>query len=271
MPTGPSPQLPQSAPRPNTGLSSLRTIVALMLREMSSRYGRSPGGYLWALLEPLGAIIILGVGFSLLSRSPPLGTSFLLFYATGYLPFNSFTRLSNKIAHTIGFSKPLLMYPRVTWMDAVFARFFLNSLTDILVGLILISSILMVSDTRTVLQVAPILTGVGMALALGFSVGLLNLALFGLAPLWTTVWSIATRPLFLASGIFFTYESMPQSVQAILWYNPLIHIVALVRSGFYPSYHPDYVSMIYLGFWAVVPATMGLILLGRYHRDILNR
>ena len=39
-----------------------RTILALMLREMSARYGRSPGGYLWALLEPLGAILILSSG-----------------------------------------------------------------------------------------------------------------------------------------------------------------------------------------------------------------
>ena len=43
-----------------------RTVMALMLREMSTTYGRSPGGYLWAVLEPLGGIammtLILAVG-----------------------------------------------------------------------------------------------------------------------------------------------------------------------------------------------------------------
>lgn len=264
-------QRPKVVQRPNYALASLRTIIALMLREMSTRYGRSPGGYVWALLEPLGAIIILGVGFSLLVRSPPLGNSFILFYATGYLPFNFYAVISNSTARALNFSKPLLLYPRVTWVDAVTARFLLNSLTGFLVGAILITGILTVSDTRTVLEMGPILTGVGLAFLLGWGIGLVNCAAFGMVPVWEMVWSIATRPLFIASGVFFTYESMPQAVQAILWYNPLIHIVALVRSGFYPSYHPDYVNLTYVSVWVLVTMAFGLMLLRRYHRELLNR
>lgn len=66
----------------NTSLSvfatSMRSVSALMLREMSTRYGRTPGGYIWAILEPLGMIIILGLAFALLVRVPAMGTSFLL-------------------------------------------------------------------------------------------------------------------------------------------------------------------------------------------------
>ncbi|WP_260008654.1 hypothetical protein [Leisingera sp. M527] len=60
---------------------------------MSTRYGRTPGGYLWAILEPMAAILFLAIGFSLVIRSPSLG-SFLLFYATGFLPFNLYQSIS---------------------------------------------------------------------------------------------------------------------------------------------------------------------------------
>ena len=72
--------------------STLRTVLALMLREMSTTYGRSPGGYLWAILEPAGGIAMMSVAFGLVLRSPSLGTNFPIFYATGYLPFMMYMR-----------------------------------------------------------------------------------------------------------------------------------------------------------------------------------
>ncbi|MFT7592933.1 MAG: capsular polysaccharide transport system permease protein, partial [Paracoccaceae bacterium] len=80
--------------------------MALILREMSTRYGRTPGGYIWSILEPLAAILVLSVGFSLVMRTPSLGTSFLLFYATGYLPFNLYQTVSGTVSKSILFSKP---------------------------------------------------------------------------------------------------------------------------------------------------------------------
>lgn len=159
-----------------------RTVMALVLREMSTRYGRSPGGYVWAILEPLGAILILGFGFSLLMRAPSLGTSFLLFYATGYLPFNLYQSLSVTVARSISFSKALLFYPTVTWVDALLARFLLNLLTGLLVTYILFVGILMFTETRVVLQAGPIVELLTLAALLGLGIGTLNCALMGLFP-----------------------------------------------------------------------------------------
>lgn len=248
-----------------------RTILALILREMSTRYGRSPGGYIWAILEPLGAIIMLGFGFSLLLRNPSLGNSFLLFYATGFLPFSLYQNLSGTVARSINFSKPLLRYPAVTWVDAVLARLLLNSLTGVLVTYIVLTGILFLNDTRTVIEYGPLLEALFLTILLGFGIGVLNCALFGLIAVWDTVWSIVTRPLFLASGIFFIYEDMPPVVQDVLWYNPLLHLTGLMRQGFYPMYAPQYISLTYVASFSLIALFFGLLLLSRYHRDILNR
>jgi capsular polysaccharide transport system permease protein len=93
----------------------------------------------------------------------------------------------------------------------------------------------------------------------------------GLFPIWEVAWSIISRPLFLASGIFFIYDNLPPLAQDILWFNPLLQIVGLMRTGFYSTYTADYVSISYILAVSLTLLALGLVLMGRYHRDILNR
>jgi ABC-type polysaccharide/polyol phosphate export permease len=112
-----------------------RIISALILREIGTSYGRSPGGYLWALAEPVLGIALLTVIFSIGFRTPPIGVNFPLFYATGLLPFLMFVDLSNKVAQAINYSKQLLAYPRVTFIDALLGRFILNFFNTVSCGI----------------------------------------------------------------------------------------------------------------------------------------
>lgn len=242
-----------------------------MLREMSGRYGRNPGGYIWAILEPLGMITVLSLGFALMLRTPPLGNAFLLFYATGYLPFSLFQSTSRFVMNALTFSRSLLRYPVVTWIDAVIARGVLNLLTSLLVAYVLFAGILTVLDTATSLDFIPILMGFGLMALLGFGIGLLNCVLQGFFPVWTTIWGIITRPLFLASGLLWLYRDLPTVAQDILWWNPLVHGIAMVRTGFYANYEAHYASPLYVLGWGLVSTALGLMLLRRHHLEILSR
>ena len=267
------PPLPQARPRfgrPRRSFATFRSVVALILREMSTQYGRNPGGYIWALLEPLGSIIMMSLGFSLLIREPPLGTSFLLFYATGTMPFGLFSEISTTTGRALQFSRPLLAYPAVTWADAIIARFVLNSLTEVAVSTILMTGIVIWIGGLSVLDLWPVLESAGLAAMLGLGIGCMNAVISGLYPTWTMVWSILTRPLMIASGVIFLYTDLPRAAQDILWYNPLVHVIGLMRAGFYPMYHPDYVSRVYVLCWALPLMALGLLLLRRYHKEILS-
>ena len=151
--------------------ASGRAIAALILREMATRYGRSPGGYVWAVLEPLGMIIVLAAAFNLLVRVPPLGNNFILFFATGLLPFQLYGALNNNVARAMNFSRALLFYPAVTWVDALLARFTLTLLTDVLVMLLLLIVFVSVGVVTLLLCVGPFMLGIGLAGALGLGVG----------------------------------------------------------------------------------------------------
>lgn len=260
---------PSAAPPRARRLRTGRTIAALILREMSTTYGRSPGGYVWAVLQPIGAIMILSLAFSLLLRAPSLGTSFLLFYATGYIPFALYGAIATKAGRAIRFSRALLAYPGVTWLDAVLARFLLTLLTQLTVACLIFGGILASIETRTLLDYPAILGGLALAAFVGLGVGTLNCFLMTRFPLWEQAWAIVTRPLFLASGLFYILEDLPPAAREILWWNPLIHVTGLTRTGFYPTYEASYVSVPYVCATAALALAAGLMLLRRNIQDLL--
>lgn len=250
--------------------ASFRTIMALILREMSSSYGRSPGGYIWAVLEPVAGIALLSIIFAMAFRHPPLGISFALFYATGMIPFTVFSDVSNKLAQSINYSRPLMAYPSVTFIDALLARFILNYLTEIMVAYLVFTGILVLFETRVIIDIPTIARALVLSGALALGVGTLNCFLFTIFPIWQRVWSIMMRPMVLISCVVLLPEALPEYVQNWLYLNPLVHIIGLLRRGFYTSYHADYVSELYVLGFSGICLVMGLLLLRRYQYVLLN-
>jgi capsular polysaccharide transport system permease protein len=251
--------------------ASTRVVIALMLREMSSTYGRTPAGFLWAIAEPIAGIALLSLVFSAAFQEPTLGTNFALFYATGFIPFSSFVGLASKIGMSLMFSRQLLAYPSVTWVDAIVARLMLNFLVDLLVAFIILAGIILIYDLRLIINAPAAVLSMVMAASIALGVGLMNSYLFLRFPSWQRVFSIIMRPMFVLSCIFFSYEMVPQPFQDWLWWNPLIHVVGMMRSAFYSYYEPDYISVLYVFGVSGVLAVFGLILLGKNHQDLLNR
>jgi capsular polysaccharide transport system permease protein len=227
-------------------LQRLRVIAALVLRGMGTRNSRATGGYLWAIAQPLGSTLLIALAFGLMLKSPPLGSSFILFYATGTIPFRLYGAMANKVSGAIGASRGLLAYPVVSPLDAVFAQFALGFMTDALVAIGILGGIALFTDVDIALDLAPAAGAFVLAALLGLGIGTLNCVLFGFFPTWKNVWSVLSRPLFLASGILYLYDGLPTALKAILWWNPLLQVVGLMRSGFYGSYDADYVSVPYV-------------------------
>lgn len=251
--------------------ATVRVIAALILREMSSTYGRRPGGYIWTVVEPLAGIALLSWIFTSIGfRAPSLGTNFAIFYATGLLPFYTFSGVSQKLTGALTSSRALLSYPRVTVVDVLVARFVLALLTQLLVACLVLTGLRVLVDTGTQLLLGSILLGFAMAAALAAGVGVMNCFLVTRFPLWGTVWSVLTRPLLLVSGVILTLERLPVDYWHWLLWNPVLHAVAQVRAGFYHGYEPSYISPVYVFGVALSLLLVGFLFLWRYHRDVLE-
>jgi capsular polysaccharide transport system permease protein len=245
-----------------------RVLAALVIREMITRYGRSWGGYIWAVLEPIGIIVILSLAFSQIVRVPAIGSSFVLFYATGYVPFHFFLETALNTGLSVSVNKALLQLPMVTALDVLLSRFLLSLLTLILVACVIFGGMLLVIDDQVALAFDHLLSAAAAAVMLGLGVGAVNAVAFEFFPPWRQIWGIVSRPLFLISGIFFTFDELPRTIREILWWNPLIHVVGEARKGFYPTYDGDYVLILFPLLLGAVLFAVGAALLIR-HRSRL--
>ena len=224
----------------------MRVLSALMHREMITRYGRSSLGYAWAVLEPAAFIALLSLLFAQIAHSPPIGRSFALFYATGYVGFHWFHDISSVTARSVFVNRPLLAFPPVTPLDAVLARFVLQALTGIATGAVIFGTILWVFADPVALDARALMSAFALAACLGLGVGLANCWLFAQSRSWELAWGVISRPLFLISCVFFTFQSLPGFAREVLWYNPLIHVTAHMRAGFYPVYDASHASPRYV-------------------------
>lgn len=273
--TQPSP--PQSGPiapprrrEPMSGVKASRAIFALMLREMATTYGRSPGGYLWAVADPIAGIALLTVVFSIAFRTPPLGNNFPLFYATGIVPFMAYAELTMKIGQTIRYSRPLLNYPSVTFVDAILGRLILNMLTELVILAMVIMGIALLYGLRMDIDPIRLLHALCMLTVLVLGLGTFNCYMFGAYPVWERVWSILNRPLFFLSGVFFVVDSLPENGRKLMLLNPLTHVIAEVRAGIYPTYDARYTSPIFVYATGLFFLFLGMLLLYRHHRFLIT-
>ena len=248
-----------------------RTIIALMLREMSTTYGRSAMGYLWAIVEPVAALALLSIVFGLVLKQPSLGTNFPLFYASGYVMFNMYVNVGNKVAQSVSFSRPLLEFPAVTPLDTILARFLLNYVTQVMVSAIILGGIIVIYGLRILIDFPTVVLAFLVAGAFTLGIGTFNCYMFIAFPSYVQLWTILNRPMFILSGVIFLFDKVPQPFKDILWFNPLIHLVGLMRSGIYITYDATYVLVPYVMGLATTLFAVGLLVLNRHLRDAMNR
>ena len=248
-----------------------QVLFALIMREMATRYGRNAGGYIWAVLEPLSILVLLSLLFEMVARRPALGSSFPIFFATGYIAYHFYMDISRAVSAAVNSNRPLLSFPRVTILDTIIARLILQFITLVFVSTILFSVFLSIYEDQIIINPRYIFYSVSLASFVGVSIGILNCVMFAWSPVWQTVFGIVNRPLFLISGVLFIYEDMPRTLQNILWWNPFIHITAIMRQGFYPIYDPVWTSVLYVFIFGAVPLVIGLLLLRTLRMTLLEQ
>ncbi|MCV2870155.1 ABC transporter permease [Defluviimonas sp. WL0002] len=238
-----------------------RIIAALVVRETCARFGRSWGGYAWALAEPVGGIVILSLAFALIAPKPPLGSSFTLFYATGIIPFLMYNSLTSALMAALQSNRGLLTYPAVRPTDVLLARAALETLTHVAVTATVLIPIVMAQPQLPEIAPDRIALSLALAAALGTGMGTLNAALAAIFPTWRQIWSVLNRPVFLVSGILFTARRIPEGLSEWLWLNPVAHVVEMMRDGFFGPDPGAFASAAYVMGVAATLFLAGMILI----------
>ena len=68
------------------------------------------------------------------------------------------------------------------------------------------------------------------------------------------------RPLFWFSGVFYTANGLPAVARDLMLYNPVLHVVEFVRSGWFIEYRSQHASVSYVCAWIVTLTFLGLVI-----------
>lgn len=227
-------------------------LWALMLRESRMAFGTSHWGYLWAILQPSVTLTFLIVVFVLIGRGAPFGDSLALFFATAILCLEYFNKTSVSLMRAFSSNASLFAYPLVERIDTVVARFLLVSSIHVLIWLIfhaiLVAAGIGLLPWRPELVILAFLS-VGV---IGLALGMLNAVIFSFFSSWQHFEKLYGRPLFFLSGTFYVPSLLPPEAVTVIWWNPVLHAVELVRMGFYSNYHSEVFSAAYLAWTAAL-------------------
>ncbi len=263
---------PMSPPRPPPRLidglrCQGRVLSALIIRETRTRFGESRLGYGWALIEPILHITLLWAMFAVLMHGrPPIGTQFFVFYYTGLVPYHILVHTSSGMTHAIPNNGSLLQLPLVTTFDVTLARGLLEFVTDILVAVILLMTFRAAGLAAAPDDLWSVCLAVLATAALGCGIGFVNAVVGVLWPAWDKIWAHVTRILYFASGIFYVPGMMPHWIRNVLVWNPLLHAIDWVRTGFFAAYRPHWLDRAY-----VVEAAIVMLLVGFAGERMLRR
>lgn len=237
-----------------------RVINALVLRETKTRYGEHKIGFLWALLEPAIIVSIFVAMFANLRSDDPSGMALVPFMLTGLVPFAFFKDVMTQMQGAIAGNRQLFAFPQVTTFDVIIAR----GILEIVIIAAVFSILVLLTDLAgwsiRIERPLDVLAACGLLSMMGLGFGFIFASL---SPVIPSVRQLSAallgRPLFFASGLFFTAESIPPFVREYLLYNPILHALELLRSGFFYEFESAYGDWDYLIACSVIFLAVGLL------------
>lgn len=206
-------------------------------------------------------LIVFWVIFTLLQRVVPVPASMPVFLMTGILPYNFWRGCISRGASATAANLPLLTYPQVKVFDVVLSRVLLDLATFAIVTVIIIVGLrFLYGEPFTSWVRDPIVLATGVVALLFFSLAssIFSANLARIWPLWIDIWSYINRPLYFASGIFFTLDSLPSGFRALAAYIPMAHVLEWIRTGAIPGFVSTVYSPAYVFSWAIALLFIGM-------------
>jgi len=211
-----------------------RVLNALVLRETKTRYGEHKMGFVWAFIEPMVMVSIMYVVFGIFGSLATGNVHVASFMIVGFVPFMMMRNTTTQTQGAISQNTALLGFPQVTTFDLVLARALLELAVLLAVlGIMMLGAGLLGVDIRCENPLG-VLTACCLLWMLGLGLGFMFASLAPIIPSTRQITTqIMGRPLLLASGLFYTVDSLPDHIRYYLLFNAVLHLVELTRSEYF--------------------------------------
>lgn len=243
-------------------------IHALLIRELTTRFGRENIGFLWIMAEPLLFGGLVGLLWYFSHGPTEHGMSVIAFVATGYIPITLFRHSVSRSIAVFTVNQSLLYHRQIKIVDFILARFIIEFLGGMMAYLFM-GVVLMAFD------MFPVPADIGLLIAgwCLYALFCFSLCLF-IAPLSETseimekFVPVTTYIMIPFSGLLYLVDWMKPSAREFLLLSPFVNGMEMMRKGIWGDQinaHYDIWNPIICSAFFIV---FGLILCRRIRRKL---
>lgn len=237
-----------------------RVIVALMMRELISRFGRRGIGFLWLFIEPVLFVAVLA-GFRYIWTGwikhdfEPITFAFVSF-----LPFMIMRTMITRSVESIGNNKNILCHRPINPIDVVIARNVLEFLSILLVGLfgMAFCSIFLneYPDDLFLWIIVILLTAL-----FSNGISLCVSAISVLLPLAKRIMQLSIMLVLPFSGAMWMLSDLPIEFRDVAFWIPMVSLHEAMREAQFGPRVLAHHDLGYVMFWILGTTLLGLSLL----------
>ncbi|MCS7231519.1 MAG: ABC transporter permease [Elusimicrobiota bacterium] len=244
-----------------------RVVIALLVRELKTRFGKYRLGFIWAFLEPM-LLMSVFIGIRGIMAGSIRGgierfiyhIEYPLFLASGLLPFFLFRHSVTQLMNTITANRGLFAYQPVKPIDAFLARWFLEGLIFIVLWIFIFGALYKLNFTFEIKNPLGLIAMYFLFYLFSFGIGLIFSIAVELFDELRNIISIIMLLLFFLSGIFFSILQIPERYRIFLLWNPVLHFIELCRENMFYLYEIEDCSYLYVIIATLVSLFLGLSL-----------
>lgn len=237
-----------------------RTLHALMMREVITRFGRNNLGALWLVVEPMLFTLGIATMWNALGMNHGSSLPIVAFAVTGY---SSVLLWRNCAGHSLGAideNRPLLFHRNVKVIDAFLIRSLLEIAGATGSFIILAVAFTVVGWMEPPVDPLQVIFGWFMLVWFATAAALVVGAGTAFSEIIERVWGPFSYLLFPFSGAAFMVDWLSPKFQEFVLYVPMVHGVEILREGYFGNATRTHYDLSYMAGWCLMLSLAGLYL-----------
>lgn len=246
-----------------------RVIVALMIRELTTRFGRENIGFLWVMAEPLLFAVLVGFLYTYMIGEQEHGVSVIAFIASGYIPL---TVMRNSFGRSVSIfvaNGSLLYHRQVRILDFIIVRFVIEMLGGMMAYLFIGIIFIFLDIMPVPAHIDYLLGGWFLYMLFVFSVCLVVAPASETSEVLEKLLPVTVYIAIPLSGTFNMVSWLTPAAREVVLWSPFVHGMEMMRYGLFgDDVRPYFNVAVPLGASAVV-GIVGLVLCRRVRRTLV--
>lgn len=219
----------------------IRVISALMLRELTTRFGRENIGFLWVMAEPLLFAVLVGIFWRALKGPFEAGVDVVAFVVTGYIPLVLFRSTVSRAVSSFTVNGSLMYHRQVKIMDLILVRFLVEFVGHMMAYLFIALALHTIGIFPTPYDLGYLILGWLYYSLFTFAIAIVVAPLSEFSEVVEKFVPVTTYLMVPFSGAFYFVSMLHPDAAAAVLYSPPVHGMEMMRLGvFGPSIDPQY-------------------------------